>query len=341
MASNIDKNKALDGLIAGVQQPQPVAPLNNYDALLNDFWLDKKPATRRAYQMALVNFCSWLTVDLRRGAELLLSQKPGEANMIAYKYKDYLRSKNLAPKTINLQLAALKAFVYLAKVRGVVTWSLDVRGISVQPGQPCGLSEEDVGKLLAVARKQKPMRAARDEAIIWLLVSTSFRREEIATLRICDYDPKNRKVNVMGKKREEREWCTIPEQAYEALERWTDFRTLATVRNSLKPWAESEDFLLCSLINDRIGESLSGKGVWDIIKRLGHKAGLEVHPHMLRHTGAQVGYAKTLDIRAVSKLLRHRNINTTMIYADTHEDIAGKTAQLVADSLSKKGENNG
>lgn len=330
MADSADKNKAIDGLIAGVQLPQPLAPLQNYDALINDWWLAKTPETKRAYQAALVNFCSWLTVDVRSGAQQLLSQKPGEANMLVLKYREHLKSRGCAPKTINLQLAALKSFVHLAKVQGMVNWNLECKSMSVQPGLPCGLSEEDINKLLAAARNQKPIFAARDEAIIWLLVSTSFRREEVVTLRLCDYDQKNKRVNVMGKKRDEREWCTLPEQANSALQNW--------FKLGYQRWTgyESKWPLLCNLVNGTFsGHGLTGKGVWCIVKRLGRKAGLEVHPHMLRHSGAQVGYAKTLDIRAVSKLLRHRDISTTMIYADTHEDIAGKTAQVIADAISK------
>ena len=330
MAISPDKNKALDGLIAGVQSPPVIQPLHNYDALINDFWLGKKPETRRAYQAALVNFCSWLTVDLRRGAELLLSQKPGDANMLALKYREQLRAQNCAPKTINLQLAALKSFVHLAKVQGLVNWNLDVKGLSTSPGQPCGLSEEDINKLFTAARKQKPIFAARDEAIIWLLVTTSFRREEIATLRMKDYSQTIKKVNIMGKTRDEREWCSLPVQVNDAIQKWLRFRIKA-----LPVQSDGEDFLLCSLVNGVCGESLTGKGVWTVIKRLGHAAGLEVHPHMLRHSGGQIGYAKTLDIRAVSKLLRHKDISTTMIYADSHDDVAGKTAQVIADSISK------
>jgi integrase/recombinase XerD len=332
MASSI--NKAIDGLIAGVQLPTPVAPLHNFDALINDFWLDKKPETRKAYQAALVNFCSWLTVDVKTGAKQLLAQVQADANRLVLMYKQHLRDKGCAAKTVNLQLAALKSFVKLAKVQGFVNWTLDVKSLSVSPGTPCGLSEEDINKLLAAAKNQKPIFAARDEAIIWLLVSTSFRREEVCTLRVCDYDVKNKRVNIMGKKRDEREWCTIPEQAHLALQRWLKFRLSATLRWTDKMCDGTEE-LICSLINGQVGYSLTGKGVWDIIKRIGHKAGLEVHPHMLRHSGAQVGYAQTKDIRAVSKLLRHRDISTTMIYADTAEDVAGKTAQIIADTISK------
>ena len=213
-----------------------------------------------------------------------------------------------------------------------MNWNLEVRGMSVMPGLPCGLSEEDINKLLTVAKNQKPIFAARDEAIIWLLVSTSFRREEICSLRMRDYSQQDKKVNIMGKKRDEREWCTIPEQAHDAIQKWLMFRLKVLPVDSVG----HEDALLCSLVNGKVGLSLTGKGVWAIIKRLGHKAGLEVHPHMLRHSGAQVGYAQTKDIRAVSKLLRHRDIATTMIYADTAEDVAGKLAQTIADTISKQ-----
>ncbi|MBT5584461.1 MAG: tyrosine-type recombinase/integrase, partial [Phycisphaerae bacterium] len=67
------------------------------------------------------------------------------------------------------------------------------------------------------------------------------------------------------------------------------------------------------------GRPIERVAVWQIIRRLAARAGLEnVHPHMLRHSFATHMLAGGADLRVVQELLGHADIATTQIY--THID---------------------
>ena len=62
------------------------------------------------------------------------------------------------------------------------------------------------------------------------------------------------------------------------------------------------------------GEQLTARSVQKIIKKVGEQIGLDLHPHMLRHTFATDLLNKGADIRMIQELLGHENLNTTQIY---------------------------
>ena len=58
----------------------------------------------------------------------------------------------------------------------------------------------------------------------------------------------------------------------------------------------------------------------DIIKRLGKKTGIPVHPHMFRHGIAVDMLEKGCDIVQIKDKLRHKSITTTSnIYAEVND----------------------
>lgn len=322
---NKPANKAADSLIARIQTDNPITRVNSASAVTDDFLSRHKKKTQESYRRVFKHFADWIMVPWLDAARQLLNQpNANEANRLLLSYRNELMKQQFAPKTINLHMAAIKSFVQLAKIQGLINWTVDIRGLKIGPANPVGLTEEQISKLLAAAKSHKnKAKCARDEAILWMLCSTAFRREEIVTLELEHYDEEKGRVQIMGKARDEREWCTLPKQAHEALQKWLKFRGREPGR------------LLTNLSRCYAHSALTGRGVLDIIQKLGEKAGIEVYPHMLRHAGGQIGYSDDHDIRAVSKLLRHRSIETTMIYADTAEDVAGKLAQSIADRISK------
>ena len=78
--------------------------------------------------------------------------------------------------------------------------------------------------------------------------------------------------------------------------------------------------LLCDYISSaQIPDDCSIFGVKtnqirNIVKRYGTMAGLNIHPHVLRHSFAIHLVRSGVDIRRLQLLLGHANLNTTQVY---------------------------
>ena len=66
---------------------------------------------------------------------------------------------------------------------------------------------------------------------------------------------------------------------------------------------------------------LSNRAIQKIFSDIGKELHLDapLHPHILRHTFA-TKLAETADITVVQKLLGHKDLSTTMLYAEVNED---------------------
>lgn len=72
------------------------------------------------------------------------------------------------------------------------------------------------------------------------------------------------------------------------------------------------NFLFVKLHGKNKGFPMTDWDVRALFKRLRKKTGIEVHPHLLRHTHATLFYRETKDIKQVQERLGHANIQTTM-----------------------------
>lgn len=72
------------------------------------------------------------------------------------------------------------------------------------------------------------------------------------------------------------------------------------------------NFVFIKLRGGSAGKPMTYSNVEALFKRLRQKTGIEVHPHLFRHTHATMYYQETKDIKQVQERLGHSQIQTTM-----------------------------
>jgi len=292
--------------------------------LLTAFLSGRNPQTIRAYQLDLQTFTHFVKAStFEQAISLLFTQSQGAANALVLSYRHFLFEKRLAPATINRRLAAIRSLVKLARMLGVVSWSLDIEGIQNESYRDTsGPGISGVRKLLEVVEQKTDQKSKRDRAIFRLLFDVALRRAEVASLNIEDVDLENRKISILGKGRTAKEKITLPPKTALALEEWMRARG-----QKLGP-------LFLNYDPARKGNRLTGTSIYRMIRTLGNKAGMTVRPHGLRHAGITAALDATRgDVRKVQRFSRHKDVRTLTIYDDRRRDEAGEVACLISESI--------
>ena len=126
--------------------------------------------------------------------------------------------------------------------------------------------------MLQVLDQRKDVKAIRDRAILRCLFDLGLRRAEVLHLDLQDLDRQAGTLAVLGKGRTQKELLTLPFETKAAIEAWLIIRGQGTGP------------LFHSLDRARKGNGrLTGPGLYDMVRKLGAKAGLRVWPHGLRH----------------------------------------------------------
>jgi len=72
------------------------------------------------------------------------------------------------------------------------------------------------------------------------------------------------------------------------------------------------NFVFVKMRGSKIGRAMNYQDASSLFNRLSKKTGINVHPHLLRHTHATMFYKQTGDIKQVQERLGHSLIQTTM-----------------------------
>jgi len=228
-----------------------------------------------------------------------------------------LHARGLAPSSIARMLSAWRSFFRYAAMRqaGEANPALGVRGPRRGQRLPKALAPDEA-MALAAHQEDDGALAVRDHALVELLYSSGLRLSELVALDWRAFgseagqaasagwiDLAERELTVTGKGSQRR---TVPigRQALAALQAWIG------VRPGLAAAGERALF-----VSNR-GTRLSPRSVQMRLGRLAAHLGLgvQVHPHVLRHSMASHVLQSSGDLRAVQELLGHKNIATTQIY---------------------------
>ena len=272
-------------------------------------------ATRNAYEYDLNKFEQWLKESKGDSIDL---QKLSAIDLLNYR-QFLLNVRGLKPATINRALEALRKFCGWAyrrkKLKKDISSSLKpVR--FVRNRQPVGLLEPEVHSLLRVAGETQYGLAARNYALVQMMLQTGLRVGEVADLKIKDMTVRERTGSVLvrqGKGLKERE-VPLNATVRRALRHYLDER-------GDEPKPDDPVFL-----SER-KTAMPKRTIQSVLTQLGKKAKItrvKFSAHTLRHTFA-LNYLKQNPGKIVelAALLGHESLDTTAVYTrPSREDLA-------------------
>lgn len=298
--------------------PKPASSSVSFRAnALIDGFLDMMLAERNA---ALNTRLSYRR-DLDDAAKFFASKKNDLADASEEYIRTYLQSLNkLAAKTQARRLSSLRQFYQFLCSEGHrkddPTRSIDAPKLG--KSLPKYLSEDEVGRLLAVVNAMTGYEGARLKAMLELLYAAGLRVTELVSLPMTALRFDLKLVQVKGKGGKER---LIPfgDPAANALKDWMPERKshLGDKRQSL--------FLFPS----RDGKKhLTRQRFFQLLKEISIAAKINpsrLSPHVVRHAFATHLIEHGADLRSVQTMLGHADIATTQIYTHVASDRLGKT----------------
>lgn len=151
----------------------------------------------------------------------------------------------------------------------------------------------------------------RNQAIIRLLFSTGIRNNEACNLNDQDIYFKENRIKIRAGKRGNDEYQPLTKPAT-----WKELKRYLKIR---KPFENNKDN---AFFIGKNGERIRPRAMQRFIKEYGKQAGIDkkVYPHILRHTFATEYLRKTRDLLLTQNAMRHKNINSTIIYTYVSKD---------------------
>ena len=293
----------------------------NWDTALDGYWLarrrDLSPHTIRDYELTFRRFREFIG-----GGEVAIK---AIKRTHVERFLNHLRDDlGLSAKTVGNHWIALSSFwSWAADELGAPQVLRTVRRPVAKQRIVQPYSQEEVQRLLdacvsmrAWSRRRhahvagaRPT-AARDQALILVLLDTGIRAAELSALRVRDYDRKQGRLTILcGKGGKQRE-VFLGQSAQRVL-----WRYLAE-RGEMAPAAP----LFCTSVGGEFDRLASG----NLLRRLGGRAGVsEVGAHRFRHTFAINFLRNGGHLLALQDILGHSTLAMVRRYARLAEvDIA-------------------
>ncbi len=322
------------------------------------------PSTGRAmydfFSFLQANDIDWRNVDRR------------EAKSIVAAYRDYcLVECELARSTTRQRLHYICKFYEYAQTQGWVNslpFSYEERTVKRDIGFLAHVDASGgkamANDLMPRAHKVLPKYLSMDEIrailqaaenphhriMILLGLQTGLRREEIATFPLAyifDPDKNGRREHNVRIRLDPFDGHGILTKGSKARDIYVSHRFLSKLyryvvqvrgeRSSLSPTKYESLFL------NQFGEPFAndGKGIERIVRNIGKKVGIKVHPHMLRHTYAthtlvalQRNRGDIDPLVFVQRQLGHSSLQTTMVYLHLINELADSAVLAYDDELN-------
>jgi len=226
-------------------------------------------------------------------------------------YKQFLMvTEKAAPATINRRLAAIKVWSEWAISISLIDRNpMRVRGVNEQQLAPKWLDRRQQAALLRAIEKNllaahtantKFLRL-RDQSVVVVLLNTGLRIGELCSLEMSDITISERKGMILvrsGKGQKARK-VPINQLARDAIREWLKIRPAGDLLFDVTP-----------------------RSVQRTLSEISQSSGLDVTPHILRHSFAKNLIDSGVSLDQVATLLGHSSLDTTRIYTTpSHADL--------------------
>ncbi len=233
---------------------------------------------------------------------------------------DHLLDEKYSSNTVNCNILTLRGFLHFLQTEGysVPHALLRVKTLQTPDNLPKYLRDEQVIRLrdalrvrsLEAERASQRRQALLDQAIFYLLWHGGLRVGEVEELQLEDLDLPARRLSIRdGKGRKDR----------------TVYLTDVAVK-SLREYLQVRGVGMTEHVFLYRNAALNKSFIGSFLKTLGDKVDVKVYAHRLRHTAATQLLNAGCSITSIQRILGHKNIRTTLIYAKAYD-------QTVADDF--------
>lgn len=292
--------------------------LNNW---LNRFFMfiDVKQKSADTYKKATKQFIKYLndTGTTQPARETIIS------------WREHLRAEH-KPTTIQLYLTSVKLFFTWLEQEGLYkNIANKVKGVKIQKGHKKDSLTSNQSKDVLTAIDTTTAKGKRDRAIIALLLTTGLRTIEIIRADVADLRTvgDSTALFILGKGRDEKsEYVKVAPQVEKALREYLKTRD---IKSGGEP-------LFTSTSNENRGERLTTRTISKIAKTSLINAGFNsdrLTAHSFRHTAGTLALMNGAELTQVQQLLRHMNINTTMIYLHNIDRAQNNSEAIIANAV--------
>jgi len=264
--------------------------------------------TAACYRRDLADLARFLSA---RGATLISTTRTDLRG-----YVEACEAAGAAPATVARRLAATSAFFHFAVGQGRIAAS-PLQGFR-RPKQASaprlGLEPEALGRLWRAASS----RGGAVQLLVGLLLIAGLRVSEATGLDAEHVVRRGGRMYARVRRKGGRSGLValVP-----PLDRLVDA--------ALAAWGAGP------LLRGARGGRLGRQRAWEMVRALGSEVGVEVHPHLLRHSHVTAALEAGVGIVAVAASAGHRDVRTTAGYAEALRAVAGGAGVAVARVLGE------
>ena len=303
------------------QESQSLKPVNFNGDLFSRWinFLDVSPKSVESYTKALKQFFCYLQANQ--------ISEPTRADIIAFKETI---ARDHKPTTAQNYLMAVKQFFKWTNQEGLYpNIAENVKAVKLDKGHKKDyLTTAQVKELLKDVDRSS-LKGLRDYAILILMITTGLRTIEIVRANIED-------IRTVG------DFTALYIQGKGHTEKTDYIKITAPVEQAIREYfkargkVEGSQPLFSSCSNRDNNQRLTTRSVSRIAKDHLLEAGLDserLTAHSLRHTTATLNLLAGASVEETQQLLRHTNINTTLIYSHALERAKNNSEQRVTDFI--------